>query len=105
MYACVCQGITEADVRRLGAAGIAAPEDLITVLSLKDDDCCGRCVKAIESFVALAEEGAAAPAPVAASAPGTRRRAMSADVAAPPVGVAVAALAAAGTRAFGQGIR
>jgi len=109
MYACVCQGITEADVRRLGAAGIAAPDDLIAVLSLHDDNCCGRCITAIDSFVALAEEGAgrgpAAPARVSARGAGARSGAITPAVPVAPPLAAAAALAASSARALGQGIR
>lgn len=59
MYVCICRGITEADVRRAGRAGITAPADLIAVLGLDDDRCCGRCAAHVEDFVALAWEGAA----------------------------------------------
>jgi bacterioferritin-associated ferredoxin len=58
MYACICRGIAEADVRRVGRAGIVAPDALIAVLGLDDQRCCGRCAATIERFVALAWEGA-----------------------------------------------
>jgi bacterioferritin-associated ferredoxin len=58
MYACICRGITEADVRRAGGAGITAPDRLIAVLGLDDERCCGRCAVQIEEFVELAREGA-----------------------------------------------
>lgn len=57
MYACICRGITEADVRRVGAAGITAPAQLVGVLGLDDERCCGRCAVHIEAFVELAWEG------------------------------------------------
>jgi bacterioferritin-associated ferredoxin len=59
MYACICRGVTEADVRQAGRAGIIAPEELLTVLGLDDPRCCGRCAARIEDFVALARQGAA----------------------------------------------
>jgi bacterioferritin-associated ferredoxin len=63
MYACLCRGVTEEQVRDVGSLGITAPGDLIELLRLDDDRCCGRCVMAIDQFVDLAVEGAAcAPA-------------------------------------------
>ena len=58
MYACICQGITEDEVRGAGSLGITAPADLIAVLALDADRCCGRCAEHIEEFVELAREGA-----------------------------------------------
>ena len=57
MYACMCQAITETRVRQAGRAGVTAPEDLITVLGLDDKRCCGRCLRHVQKFVALATEG------------------------------------------------
>ena len=57
MYACICRAITEADVRRAGRAGVTSPEDLIALFGLRDRSCCGRCVRQIDRFVALAAEG------------------------------------------------
>jgi bacterioferritin-associated ferredoxin len=105
MYACVCQGVTEADVRQLGAAGIAAPEDLIAVLSLNDEDCCGRCVTAIDSFVALAEEGAggavSSAALVAVGSGGSFQGAGAAGGAVTVSLVAATAVPVSGSRALG----
>jgi bacterioferritin-associated ferredoxin len=58
MYACICRGITEADVRRVGRAGVTAPDRLIAVLGLDDERCCGRCALQVGAFVELAWEGA-----------------------------------------------
>jgi bacterioferritin-associated ferredoxin len=58
MYACICKGITESQVRAVGRGGIIAPDDLIRRLELDDDACCGRCARHIEEFVDLACEGA-----------------------------------------------
>lgn len=64
MYACICRGITESDVRRVGAAGVTDPAALISTLGLDDDRCCGRCVRRIDEFAELAWQGAdAAVAP------------------------------------------
>ena len=58
MYACLCRGLTEADVRRAGQAGALTPASLVPALGLDDAGCCGRCAEDIEVFVALAWEGA-----------------------------------------------
>ena len=64
MFACVCRGITESEVRRAGAGGVTSPSDLIAVFSLNDQTCCGRCIECIDEFVDLACDGAGeAPAP------------------------------------------
>lgn len=65
MFACVCRGLTVADVHRAGAAGIIAADGLIAVLRLDDRRCCGRCRQDIGRFVEMARLGtpdAAAPA-------------------------------------------
>lgn len=62
MYACLCQRITEAEVRRAGRDGLVAPAALVARFGLDDQRCCGRCLAAVEQFVALAWEGADAAA-------------------------------------------
>jgi bacterioferritin-associated ferredoxin len=57
MYACMCRAITESHVRQAGRAGVTEPEELIAVLGLEDERCCGRCETHIERFVDLATEG------------------------------------------------
>ena len=59
MYACICRGITERQVKAIGRDGIVAPAVLIKVLELDDERCCGRCVEHIDELVELAWEGAA----------------------------------------------
>lgn len=59
MYLCVCRGITEADVRRAGYAGVVEPDDLIALFQLDAPSCCGRCEREIDQFVALARESSA----------------------------------------------
>lgn len=54
MYICLCKGLTESDIRQVGQAGIVEKEKLVELLRLNDDECCGRCVRHIEDFVALA---------------------------------------------------
>lgn len=57
MYICICKGIKESDVRELGQASVTCPKQLADSLGLNDrKNCCGRCVKNISKFVALAEE-------------------------------------------------
>lgn len=59
MYACICRGITERQVKAVGRDGIVAATALIKVLELDDERCCGRCVEHIDELVDLAWEGAA----------------------------------------------
>lgn len=59
MFACVCRGVNESQVKEAGRAGITSPEALIAALALDDEACCGRCAEEIEEFVELALEGAA----------------------------------------------
>ena len=57
MYICICKGIKESDVRELGQAGITCPKKLAETLGLDDKkNCCGRCIKNISKFVAIAVE-------------------------------------------------
>ena len=57
MYICICKDIRESDVQELGKAGITCPKKLASALELNDKkNCCGRCIKNISKFVALAEE-------------------------------------------------
>jgi bacterioferritin-associated ferredoxin len=59
MYICICKGIRESDVRELGQAAITCPQKLADCLGLNDKkNCCGRCIRSISKFVALAEEEA-----------------------------------------------
>lgn len=59
MYICICKGIKESDVRELGRAEVTCPKKLADSLGLNDkQNCCGRCIKNISKFVALAEEEA-----------------------------------------------
>jgi bacterioferritin-associated ferredoxin len=59
MFACLCRGVTEADVYRAGRQGAVASEALVSALGLDDSRCCGRCIKRIDQFVDLARRGAA----------------------------------------------
>jgi len=54
MYVCLCKGLTESDIHRVGQAGIVEAEKLVEVLGLNDDECCGRCVRDIQALADLA---------------------------------------------------
>ena len=57
MYVCVCKGITDNDVRRLGHAGVTCPKKLAATLKIDDEEnCCGRCMNNLADFVQLATE-------------------------------------------------
>ena len=55
VYVCLCRGLTEKDVRRAARAGATTGPVLIATLGLDDPRCCGRCARAIDRYVALAE--------------------------------------------------
>ena len=55
MYVCLCRGITEGRVRQLGREGVTCPEALACTLGIDEPGCCGRCLKNIDSLVAIAE--------------------------------------------------
>lgn len=59
MYVCLCNGITESDVRQAGRCGVVTPCQLKAKFGLKKGGCCGRCAKNIHTFVDLAKEGQA----------------------------------------------
>lgn len=65
MYICLCNGITESEVRDAGRCGLVTPCQLKAKFGLKKDGCCGRCAKNIQEFVALAKEGCANASPAA----------------------------------------
>ena len=54
MYLCLCQGITDSDVREAGRTGIVMPCQLKAKFGLKQPGCCGRCSKNIHEFVQIA---------------------------------------------------
>ena len=54
MYLCLCQGITDSDVREAGRGGITMPCQLKAKFGLKQRGCCGRCSKNIDEFVQIA---------------------------------------------------
>lgn len=56
MYLCLCRGINEARVQELGRAGMVTPCQLAQELRIKERDCCGRCLRDIDQFVAVAAQ-------------------------------------------------
>jgi bacterioferritin-associated ferredoxin len=54
MYVCLCKGLTESEVRRVGEAGLVDSSSLVERFGLDDDECCGRCARNIHELVALA---------------------------------------------------
>jgi bacterioferritin-associated ferredoxin len=61
MFLCSCKAITEGQVRALGREGIVSAEALIDALGLDDPGCCGRCVREIGTFTAVAGGARGAP--------------------------------------------
>ncbi|MGZ8406198.1 MAG: (2Fe-2S)-binding protein [Nitrospira sp.] len=57
MYVCLCNGISESDVREAGRAGCVMPCQLKSKFRLKQTGCCGRCAKNIHEFVEIAVQG------------------------------------------------
>ena len=76
MFICICKGIRESDVQELGRVGITCPKKLTSSLELNDKkNCCGRCIKNISKFVALAEvEYSCSQSPVLSWASPYRRK-------------------------------
>ena len=54
MYVCLCKGITESDVRKLGCDGFLCPDLLAAALGIDEESCCGRCARNIQELAALA---------------------------------------------------
>ncbi|HZR99767.1 MAG TPA: (2Fe-2S)-binding protein [Chloroflexota bacterium] len=70
MYLCVCNGVTESDVRRVARERYPTPDGLVRSLGLDSDGCCGRCAREIDRFVAVAlDEHERARAPKMAATP------------------------------------
>jgi len=62
MYICLCRGITESAIKRLGEEGVVCPHALACELGLNEPDCCGRCLKKIEALTAIAQQHTRSPA-------------------------------------------
>jgi bacterioferritin-associated ferredoxin len=58
MYVCLCQGLKESDVERVGRSGCTTPEALVSALGLADPKCCGRCAREVDRLVRLAAAAA-----------------------------------------------
>lgn len=58
MYVCLCKGLTESDIRRIGqsipVSSECLQEQLLERLGLDDEECCGRCTRNIHELVAIA---------------------------------------------------
>ena len=54
MYLCLCKAINDTRVQELGRRGIKGADELIEVLGLDQPECCGRCARSIDRFVAVA---------------------------------------------------
>jgi len=63
VYVCLCNGITESEVREAGRTGCVMPCQLKSKFGLKRTGCCGRCAKNIETFVEIAVQGVSDPSP------------------------------------------
>ena len=58
MYVCLCRAVSESAVRAMGRAGLVSEADLLQVMRLDDDVCCGHCLRNIDAIAELAREGA-----------------------------------------------
>ena len=57
MYVCLCKGLRESDVERMGQLGITDAGTLTLALGLDDDGCCGRCAANVRDLVDIALRG------------------------------------------------
>jgi bacterioferritin-associated ferredoxin len=55
MYVCLCNAITESEVRKAGQDGVIDADGLVRLFDLDNEDCCGYCIKHIDFFVEIAE--------------------------------------------------
>jgi bacterioferritin-associated ferredoxin len=56
MYVCLCNGITDADVREAGRAGCVTPCQIKSRFRLKENGCCGRCARNVHELVQIAAQ-------------------------------------------------
>ncbi|MEX0784225.1 MAG: hypothetical protein WD557_16415 [Dehalococcoidia bacterium] len=54
MYACICKGVRQSEVRRLVAGRRIDPDLVIDVFNLDDPVNCGRCPREIEAIIRAA---------------------------------------------------
>ena len=72
MFLCVCKAIRLSDGVAAAKLGFDSPESMKQLFGLEGEDCCGRCAKHIDSFVArvrlelVRDEAKRGLAPVAA---------------------------------------
>ncbi len=71
MFVCLCKGITESQVRECGRLGICSADALASALGIEDEGVCGRCLRNIDEFVAMATRGPAGTAGHGHVLPGT----------------------------------
>jgi len=58
MYICLCKGVTDKAVKGLEQQNLG-PEELACRLGIDKESCCGKCLRNIESLVALASGASA----------------------------------------------
>ncbi len=52
MFLCVCKAVRISDAVAAAKSGFNSPDSMKQVFGLEEDDCCGRCARHIDSFVA-----------------------------------------------------
>ena len=52
MFLCVCKAVRVSDGVAAAKSGFDSPDSMKRVFGLDGDDCCGRCSRHIDSFVA-----------------------------------------------------
>ena len=52
MYACICHGLTYADVEQGARRADFRPDALVRDLQLDDESCCGRCANEVDQMLA-----------------------------------------------------
>ncbi len=62
MYICICNAVTDKQIRRAKASGLDTLEDLRDTLGVTG--CCGSCTEMVESILTEDENRAAARGPV-----------------------------------------
>jgi len=73
VYVCLCKGIKESDIRKLGRAGVVSPGALVAALGIDEPGCCGQCAGKIQELVALAAsalpDAMPSPSPLGTASP------------------------------------
>ena len=52
MFLCVCKSVRLSDGVAAAKSGFDSPDSMKQVFGLEEEDCCGRCARHIDSFVA-----------------------------------------------------